>query len=287
MIRRAPRLATLAAALAVAAGVAVGAAPARAAETEANGKARRIVSINLCTDQLVLMLAERPAIASVSYLARDPSISPLAEAAEGIAVNHGRAEEILGFAPDLVLTGPFTGRTTAALLRRLGLRVLAVDLAQSLADVRRITREVGAAIGEPARAERLIAEMDAAIAALPRPTGPRPLAAVLRPGAVTMGRETLMDDLLAAVGFDNLAARRGLVGYGYLPLEALLLAKPDIVVLGPTDTRRPALADKVLRHPALARAAATWREVVVPGRLWDCGTPLVARAAALLAGAAP
>ena len=262
MTRRVPRLAALAAALAVAAwvgvGVVAGIAPARAAETGANrgaktgtetsAKARRIVSINLCTDLLVLMLARRSAIASLSYLARDPAIPPLAEEAKGIAVNHGRAEEILGFAPDLVLTGPFIGRTTAALLRRLGVRVLAVDLARSLADVRRITREVGAAIGEPARAEKLIAKMDATIAALPRPTGRRPVAAVLRPNAVTMGRGTLMDDLLTAVGFDNLAARRGLVGYGYLPLETLLLAAPDIVVLGPTDARRPALADKVLRH---------------------------------------
>lgn len=283
MTRRGFRLAALAAAFAFAAGAAAGTAPARAAEA----KARRIVSINLCTDQLVLMLARREAIASISYLARDPALSALAEKAAGIPVNHGRAEEILGFAPDLVLTGPFTGRTTTALLRRLGVRVVAIDLARSLADVRRITRTVGAAVGETARAERLIAAMDAAFAALPHPRGPRPVAAILRTDAVTAGRGTLIDAVLRAAGFDNLAARRGLSGYGYLPLEALVRAAPDVLVLSPTDPRRPAQAEAVLRHPALDRLAGRWRKVVLPGRLWTCGTPLVARAAALLAGAAP
>ncbi len=285
MIRRGLRLTALAAAFALAAGAAR--APAGETAGGAAAKARRIVSINLCTDQLALMLARREAIASISYLARDPALSTLAEKAEGIPVNHGRAEEILGFAPDLVLTGPFTGRTTAALLRRLGVRVVAVDLARSLEDVRRITRAVGAAVGETARAERLIAEMDAALAALPRPRKPRPIAAVLRTGGVTVGRGTLIDAVLRVAGFDNLAARRGLSGYGYLPLEALVRAAPDLIVLSPTDPRRPAQAEAILRHPALDRLAGRWRKVALPSRLWTCGTPLVARAAAILAAAAP
>ena len=56
---------------------------------------RRIVSTNVCTDQLVLMLAERARIASISYLAADPTMSSMSREAVGLRVNHGLAEEII------------------------------------------------------------------------------------------------------------------------------------------------------------------------------------------------
>lgn len=41
---------------------------------------RRIVSLNLCTDQLVLALADRDAVRSVTWLARDPQSAVMAAA---------------------------------------------------------------------------------------------------------------------------------------------------------------------------------------------------------------
>ena len=82
-------------------------------------RAKRVVSINLCTDQLLLLIAQRSQIASVSYLARDPMISHLADQAQGIPINHGLAEEILPLEPDLVLVSSHTIRPTVALLQKL------------------------------------------------------------------------------------------------------------------------------------------------------------------------
>ncbi|MEW8692284.1 MAG: hypothetical protein AB2535_14510, partial [Candidatus Thiodiazotropha endolucinida] len=42
---------------------------------------RRVVSVNLCSDQLLLMLADPQQVASVSYLSRDPDSSFVADAA--------------------------------------------------------------------------------------------------------------------------------------------------------------------------------------------------------------
>ena len=55
-------------------------------------KPKRIVSLNLCTDQLLLTLGLRSRIVSLTFLAADPSASAMAEAARGIATNRGRAE---------------------------------------------------------------------------------------------------------------------------------------------------------------------------------------------------
>ena len=85
---------------------------------------KRDVSMNLCTDQLVLLIAKRSRIASVSYLARGPLFSHLANRAQDIPINHGLAEEILPLEPDLVLVGSHTIRPTTVLLRKLGIKVL-------------------------------------------------------------------------------------------------------------------------------------------------------------------
>src|SRR5262249_10027333 len=69
---------------------------------------QRIVSMNLCTDQLALMLVDRSRIVSISFLGADPAESPLAAMAKGVPINHGLAEEVIAQKPDLVLTGRYT-----------------------------------------------------------------------------------------------------------------------------------------------------------------------------------
>ena len=107
---------------------------------------QRIVSINICGDLLALSLAPRARIASVTFLAADPRMSPIAEAADGIPLNYGKAEEVLAFEPDLVLAGRHTTRATVALLERLGYPVIKLDIAQSLDDVRAQIRVAAAAM---------------------------------------------------------------------------------------------------------------------------------------------
>ena len=64
-----------------------------AAASPVHAKAQRIVSINLCADQLLLMLAERDRIASLSFLADDERSSLLADEVGAIHTNRGGAEE--------------------------------------------------------------------------------------------------------------------------------------------------------------------------------------------------
>ena len=81
---------------------------------------RRVVSLNLCTDQLALMIADPGQLVSVSWHAERLAVRPLADMARSLHANHGLAEEIYRLQPDLVLTGPYTAPTTVAMLERLG-----------------------------------------------------------------------------------------------------------------------------------------------------------------------
>ncbi len=84
------------------------AAPAVADEA----KPARIVSINMCTDELLLRLADRDRIASVTRLSQDRRNANMADAAAMYPANHGLAEEVISYHPALVLAGVYTSRTT-------------------------------------------------------------------------------------------------------------------------------------------------------------------------------
>jgi len=245
----------------------------------AAAKPARIVSLNSCPDQLLLALADRDRIRSLSHLAADPLTSALAREAAGIPLNHGLSEEILPLKPDLVLASAFTTRSTVWLLRKLGFPVLALPVAASLADIRANIRTVATAIGEPARGEALVAAFDRKLPRLE--PGPRPLAVLFWANGYTSGTDTLANAVIEAAGFRTLGRELGLTGLSQLPLEVLLTSGADVLILsrhGPA----PALANQTARHPALRRFFASRRTVSVPDRLWVCGTPVVAEAIARL-----
>src|SRR3982750_1111810 len=83
----------------------------------AAGPAQRIVSLNLCTDELLLRLADPARIASVTWLSRNPG-SNVPDLAARVPINHGLAEQVLSADPDLVLAGPFPPRITIGMLKR-------------------------------------------------------------------------------------------------------------------------------------------------------------------------
>ena len=263
-------------AIAMAGAMAIAAAPAAA-------KPARIVSINVCTDQLVLMVAERARIASLSYLASDPRASAMSREAAGLPVNHGLAEQIIPLAPDIVFASAFTTRATNALLRRLGHRVVEVAVATDLAGIATNLRTVADAIGEGERGRVLAAAFTARIAAVgSRHSARPPLAALYWANGYTSGNGTLANAVVEAAGFRTLGRALGVAGTAVVPLESLLAARPDVLIVGGAR-RGAALAGQVLLHPALVRAFAGLKRFSLPDNLWLCGTPHVAAAIERLA----
>lgn len=242
----------------------------------------RIVSMNLCTDQLLLLLADRAHIASLSYLAANPRASAMADDARGIHLNHGLAEEILPLEPDLVIAGAFTTRPTVFLLRKLGYRVIDQPVANTLDDVRANIRRIATAIGETARGEALIAAFDTRLAALPPPQGRAPRTALYWANGFTSGKDTLAQAIVTTAGLHNLAADLGISGSWQLPLETLLAANPDALITG-RSRAQPALANERFRHPALQQRFAGRPQLQIANKYWICGTPWVATAIERLA----
>ncbi|MGD9667977.1 MAG: ABC transporter substrate-binding protein [Hyphomicrobiaceae bacterium] len=269
------RSAALAAAIVV---VFVGGIEAAAHADEQGEPPKRVVSINLCTDQLVVDLVARERIAGLSRLAADPVLSAVAGRVVGLKLLRGQAEEVLALKPDLVLTTAYSTPEVVALLRRVGVRVEVIDMARDLDGIRTAIRRVARAVGERARGERLIADFDRRIAAAAPRSTHRPTALAYQVNSLTAEPGGLMDAALSAAGFANVARVRPLGPAGRLPLETLIAHPPDLVVLANDPKQfRTVMADN-LRHRAFRSLLARRRHVHVPMPLWLCGTPAIAGA---------
>lgn len=234
----------------------------------------RVVSMNLCTDQLAMMVAAPGQLVSVSYLASDPRSSAMADEARAYPANHGRAEEIYLMRPDLVIASRYDTRATVDMLRRLGIPVVVFEPAYGLDDVRARLLQMGAVLGRDEAAEALAAAFDARLAALQAEVAARPVAALYYANGYTAGDRTLAGQILLAAGFENAATAAGYAAGGLLPLEVLAMLAPDAVITGrahPGASR----AEAILDHPVLRSLRDGRARGGVTDRDWVCGTPHV------------
>ncbi|WP_342154103.1 ABC transporter substrate-binding protein [Methylorubrum sp. SB2] len=245
----------------------------------------RVVSMNLCADELVLRLADRDQVLAVTYLADDPRGSTVAAEAAGVPVTRGLAEEVVALRPDLVIAGAFTTRTTVGMLKRVGAPVLELGVPADLDGVRAQIRQVAEALGHPERGEALVTDLDAKLASVIPST--RPLRAlIMRPNAFTVAPGGLGDALIRAAGLVNVAAEIGRDRFGQVPLEAAALANADLIVTDEGAPGLPSLADTLLHHPVFRALKEKGRTVSIPNRFWTCPGPQVAEVVARLGAAA-
>lgn len=245
---------------------------------------RRIVSLTPCLDAVLVHVAERNRIAAVSHYTHEPESSSLGPIGSTFPFTYGTAEEIVALRPDLVLSGPYVPAATRSALGRLGVRTAMFNAPDTIAESIAQVEAVAAAVGRPELGAALIARIRQALArAAPAPGERRISALVYQAGGFAAAKGALMDDLLTHTGFDNAAPRYGLVRTGFVSLEKLVADPPEVLLAGAGRPGAPTWADRVLRHPALARARGRMHRAVFPLRLTNCGGPVLIEAAAALA----
>lgn len=233
----------------------------------------RVVSMNLCTDQLAMMLADERQLISVSNIATDPNMSPMAAAARAYPINHGQAEEIFLMRPDLVVAGRYSDPVVLDMLRRLGITTAQIDIVSSLDQVSDRIREMGEILHQTARADELADAFEADLARLrATPTGPR--AAFYYPNSYSLGTGTLSHEIITISGFRHIAEEMGRSRSGRLDLELLTLAQPDLLIHAELYSGN-SRSEEVMSHPALAQLGAMRTQSNAD---WVCGTPVVLRA---------
>lgn len=243
------------------------------AETRAadNRAPLRIVSFDVCADQLVLELVPRANIAALSPDA-DGAFSYYKARAAGIPQTGKDAERILGLQPTHIMRS-YGGLISDAFYRRLGIQTVSLGWSTDLYAIGDELIRIGRALGESEAATTKAKAYRASLARLQRPHSGKQ-ALYITPGGVTAGQDTLIDALFRHVGLTNFESR---IGWHTLPLERLVVEQPDIIVTGFLDTHVDTMSQwSAMRHPVADRLTKNTGEVKLihlSGAVLACQTP--------------
>lgn len=260
--------------------------------THAHAQPQRIVSLNLCVDQILIDLVAKERIAALSFLSIDTAMSAVATRAKNFARVRGNAESILAMKPDLVITGAYSTPATRQLLKRLGKRVVVVDQPVTIAGVRGLVRQLAELVGATERGQAMIEAFNDRLArareavAVDAAEGARtPTALAIHVNGIVSQPGALLHDAMQFAGLRNAAADMVASRRGRVPLEAIARRPPDILVFAnaPQDFTT-VLADN-LRHPIYQNLVAQRPAVSLPMWATLCGTPYIAEAVERLANA--
>ena len=229
----------------------------------------RVVSLNLCTDILLVQLAPEQ-IAALSLLARDPALSVVAAQAARLPWVRPEAEAVLRLHPDLVLAGEYGAQAAVGLLRERGVRVVAIPEPTDFAGITTQVETAALALRVPERGAEMLARMRARLAAVRPRNGGR--AVFWQAHGFIAGPGSFGDVVLRAAGFTD-AGTGAAVG-----AEMMAAHPPDVLVVASAPAY-PSLATDLLTHPAVARV----RRVEVPPALLACAGPWSVGAVEMLA----
>lgn len=239
----------------------------------------RVASINVCTDQLLLTLADPAQIVGLSPYARDAARSWAAAKARTYRRLSGEAEDLLTLKPDVVVAALYMKRATRELLKRQEMRVAEFDIARSIDDVKEQIRRMGDLVKHPDRAEAQVARLDSAIARARQAAARKRfrVLALSRRGWVS-GDDSITSALLSITGLSNAAAGLSSHSSGFATLEAIVADRPDFILISDGRDVAEDEGSALLLHPALEKLYPPSRRLVIPEDLTVCGGPMLSEA---------
>ena len=239
----------------------------------------RIASMNVCTDQLLLTLADPEQILGLSRYSRDRWQSWAADDASRYQILSGGAEDILVLRPDIVVASLFDKRSTRELLKEQGLHLAEFAVPRNLDEVKAQIRRMGDITGHPDRALAEITRLDAAMARARQVVADKHYSVLplSRRGWVS-GSDSLVSSLLTETGLYNAAGDLGIAWGGYASLEAIVSLKPDFILVSQAGDVAEDDGRAFLLHPALQRFYPPSKRIVIPETLTVCGGVMLADA---------
>lgn len=188
----------------------------------------RVVSVNMCTDELLLLIARPDQIASVTHLARDRHEFPFWRTGRRYPANDGSVVSVAGYRPDLILTMGGVARDRARLAERIGAELVVLPFPQTLPDIESAVATVAGALGREDRGRRILSIIRGLSAEAPAIARE---ATFLGDGGYSVAGQSLGAEWLA------LAGARVPEGQGArIAAETLLTDPPGIVIR--SDYRR-------------------------------------------------
>lgn len=225
--------------------------------------ALRVASMNLCTDEYLLLLAKPQEIASVSRLAKDRNESPLWRLAAPYPANRGDVESLIATRPTLLITMGGGGKSTKVLAERMGMKVIDLPFPANIAEVEANMLRVAKALGDSRRSDAWRARLHS----LKVPTK-RADTIFLAGNGLSVTKGSLADQWMKLGGFEQ----RTLSG-SKATLEILAVRPPSILLRSSYRAGQRSQGQAWLSHP-LANPQAS-KTIETDGRVWTCAGPMM------------
>ncbi|MDO3376835.1 ABC transporter substrate-binding protein [Geoalkalibacter halelectricus] len=186
-------------------------------------------------------------------------------------------EAILALKPDLVvLSMDGNPREVAQRLERLGVKIH-VFTARRMEDIPQGIRDLGKDLQAPTAAERLAQNLEKTILrhaqvaeTVPAADRKRALFVIWPEPLIVAGTDTLVDDALTLLGFDNIAAGTG-VSYPRFSVEEVLRRKPEVIIFGQGQGAMATLAEGLMQRLGSLGAIQEDRLIFVDDALYRAG----------------
>ena len=245
-------------------------------------KPEHIVSINLCTDELLFQLVGPERVTALTKFSADPEVSTIASRVKDIKKIQGGIEDVQACRPDLLVGGKFSHKETLRFFGRSGIPVLTFGIPKNFEDIYADIHKLAEAVGETARGDQIIQAMQSDLAAFKPGPGSEKRAFFFQSGGFVPGSGTFENAIMEAAGLENLAATIGIRDYGSLSLEKLIEMKPDVLIFSSDQKQKPTVRGEVLNHPAIRKALPRVKTVTLPSAILNCGSPASVEAVRIL-----
>jgi ABC-type Fe3+-hydroxamate transport system substrate-binding protein len=238
----------------------------------------RVQTTSLGHDEVTLSLLAPNCVVAVGRYTKDPVYSNVARAAANLPITSRDPERIASYAPDLVIATRLDPPELVTSLRRIGLRVLRMDVHNDLDGRLADILLLGRAYGADVEARELIdtlrrraTGLSAAVAAVA--SGPRPTVLSLTSYADRLyvaGLHSTEGGIIEQAGASNVAGAARITGNPLIDVETVIALNPDVIVIHqPADSAEP-FRDRLLASAALASvpAIASRRVFILSPRLF-------------------
>lgn len=231
------------------------ATPALAQAAAATPAPRRVASLNLSADEVLVEILPLERLVAVTRFVDAPEQGNVGRRLPPSVVRIQKAdvEQLLSLRPDLVVISEYTDADFQHLLETSGLRTHRMEGLGSIEGIRRAILALGQAVGEEPGARRLVERYDATLRELERR-----LRGASRPrvlywsGGMTAGAGTAIGALIECAGGKNVGAEIGLSGIVPPGSERAFVADPDAILVGTW----PRAVEAIHEEPLLRRARA-------------------------------
>jgi iron complex transport system substrate-binding protein len=203
------------------------------------GAPRRIVSLTLTTDEMLLSLVAKNRLLGVTTFALDRELSNVADAAAGIA--HAltlNAETVISLRPDLVLVARWTDPGLVRQLRNAHVPVYLIANGLTVSEIEEKIARLALVVDAQPKGRALVADMEQRLAAVARTVATIPPARRLRvmdyaTWGSAQGKGSSWDEIVTRAGLIDAVADSAADPWGQVPVsrEKILQIDPDILVL--------------------------------------------------------